>query len=125
MSGDEIDHIALTEAIDFMSGVSAQEIKEPVPKVVQQRERIARLIEAIKMLPGVSAPVAGAMQPARVETDGVGAERVQGLAMRVPFPGLHAPAQRFHNISRFLRVRDHPLPYVPPRLVENASSRIH
>ena len=34
MSGDEIDHIALAEAIDFMSGVSAQEIKEPVPKVV-------------------------------------------------------------------------------------------
>ena len=37
MSGEESDHIAINEAIDFMSRVLAQEIIEFVPKVGQQR----------------------------------------------------------------------------------------
>ena len=100
--------------------MSGEEIKELVGTVaqqsntvVQQQDHIARLIADIEIMPGVSAPVAVAVQPARVVADVVGAERVQRLAMRAPFPGTPGPAQRPGTISRFLRFQGHPRAYVP------------
>ena len=61
--------------------MSGEEIKELVAAFVQQQSQITSLIDAIKIMPGVSAPVAVTVQPARVEADVVRAEKVQKLAM--------------------------------------------
>ena len=60
--------------------MSGEEIKELVATVVQQ-DQITSLIDVIKNMPGVSAPVAVTVQPAQVEADVVRAEKVQKLAM--------------------------------------------
>ena len=61
--------------------MSGEEIKELVAAFVQQQSQINSLIDAIKIMPDVSAPVAVTVQPARVEADVVRAEKVQKLAM--------------------------------------------
>ena len=48
---------------------------------MQQQDQITSLIDVIKNMPGVSAPVAVTVQPAQVEADVVRAEKVQKLAM--------------------------------------------
>ena len=55
--------------------MSGEEIKELVATVVQQQNHITSLIEAIEIVPGFSAPVELAVQPARVGADVVMAGR--------------------------------------------------
>ena len=57
--------------------MSGEEIKELAATVVQQQDQIASLIESIKSMPGVRAPVAVTVQPALVEANVIRAEKVK------------------------------------------------
>ena len=55
---------------------------QPISDVImQQQNQITSLIDAIKIMPGVSAPVTVTVQPARVEANVIRAEKVQKLAL--------------------------------------------
>ena len=115
MDKGEDTETVVPDTIDGMASALAQEIVEFIPKIVQQREHIAWLIEEIKKLPGVMTPVEAEWQPSQEIADSIRAEIDQERAMGPPIPGPHAPTGGIN--SRFLRLREYPLPYVPPRLL--------
>ena len=59
----------------------AEKSEQQQAQMLQQQNQITSLIEAIKIMPGVSEPVAVTVQPAQVQADVVRAEKVQRLAM--------------------------------------------
>ena len=73
----------MSEKLEEILARMAAKSEEQQAHILQQQNQITGLIEAIKLMPGVAAPVAVTVEPAVVDPLVVRAEKVQRLSMNM------------------------------------------
>ena len=73
----------MSERLEQILATMAEKSEEQQATILQQQNQITGLIEAIKLMPGVAAPVAVTVEPAEVDPVVVCAEKVQRLSLNM------------------------------------------